>query len=37
MFYWAFATWSAKLFGKKNHADEAPAALEAPADAPEQH
>ena len=24
MFYWAFATWSAKLFGKKSHADEAP-------------
>ncbi len=36
MFYWAFATWSAKLFGTKRDGEPS-AALEAPAEVPEQH
>jgi multidrug efflux pump len=36
MFYWAFATWSEKLFGKKGHADGA-SKPEPPAANPEQH
>jgi multidrug efflux pump len=37
MFYWALETWSAKLFGTKQHADEAPVPPQAPpTDTPEQ-
>ncbi len=36
MFYWAFATWSEKLFGKKGHADGV-SKPEPPAANPEQH
>jgi multidrug efflux pump len=37
MFYWALETWSAKLFGAKKPAEEAPAAPDVPTDTPEQH
>jgi multidrug efflux pump len=37
MFYWALETWSAKLFGAKKPAGEAPAAPDVPTDTSEQH